>query len=128
MAEQEIAVAGLQLSLNRGLADNLRVAREAVREAAARGARVVVLPELFEGPYFCREEAEHWFARAYPLEEHPAVRSMRELAQELRVVLPVSFFERDGTAYYNSLAMVDADGAVLGVYRKSHIPDGPGYE
>jgi N-carbamoylputrescine amidase len=99
-----------------------------VEEAAARGARVVLPPELFQGHYFCRTEDEEHFARAYPLDRHPAVAAMRESARRLGVVIPTSYFERDGQHYYNSMALVDADGSVLGNYRKSHIPDGPGYE
>jgi N-carbamoylputrescine amidase len=99
-----------------------------VRDAAAQGAQVVLPPELFEGPYFCRHERTEFFDWASPLEGHPTVERFSSLARELGVVLPVSFFERAGQEYYNSVALVDADGAVLGVYRKSHIPDGPGYE
>lgn len=99
-----------------------------VEEAASRGAHVILPPELFEGYYFCRTEDEAFFARARPAAEHPAVHAMQEVARRLEVVVPTSFFERDGPHYYNSVAIVDADGSVLGVYRKSHIPDGPGYE
>jgi len=99
-----------------------------VRAAAASGAQVVLLPELFETPYFPAEEREEHFALARPLEGHPTIGKLAALAAELEVVLPVSFFERAANAYFNSLAMIDADGSVLGVYRKSHIPDGPGYE
>jgi N-carbamoylputrescine amidase len=99
-----------------------------VAEAAERGARVVLPPELFQGHYFCRVESEEHFARAFPTEKHPAVVAMRKAAKRHEVVIPTSYFERDGPHYYNSLAVVDADGSVLGTYRKSHIPDGPGYE
>jgi N-carbamoylputrescine amidase len=99
-----------------------------VEEAARRGAQVVLPPELFQGHYFCRREDEAHFRRAYPTDEHPAVLAMRDLARTHRVVIPTSYFEKDGPHYYNSLAMVDTDGSVLGIYRKSHIPDGPGYE
>ena len=95
---------------------------------AARGAELVVTPELLEGPYFCRQESDACFAWALPVEGHPTLARFQALAKELGVVLPFSFFERAGNAHYNSLAMVDADGSLLGVYRKSHIPDGPGYE
>ena len=109
--------------------ENVETAVRLVREAASRGANVVLLPELFEGYYFCREEQEKHFDRARPIDEaNPTLRRMRDLARELGVVLPISLFERENNAYYNSVAMVDADGSVLGVYRKSHIPDGPGYE
>lgn len=99
-----------------------------VREAAARGARVVLPSELFEGHYFCRRQKAAFFERARPLQGHPTIARFRTLAKELGVVIPVSFFERAGSAYYNSVAIVDAGGELLGVYRKSHIPDGPGYQ
>jgi N-carbamoylputrescine amidase len=99
-----------------------------IREAAGRGAQIILIQELFETPYFCAEQKKELFALAQPAEGHPIIERMQKLAAELNVVLPVSFFERANNAYYNSLAVVDADGAVLGVYRKSHIPDGPGYQ
>jgi N-carbamoylputrescine amidase len=99
-----------------------------VREAAAKGAQVILPPELFEGEYFCRVEDEGLFANAKPTAEHRAVLAMQDLAAELKVWIPTSFFEADGPHHYNSLAMVNPDGKVAGVYRKSHIPDGPGYE
>jgi N-carbamoylputrescine amidase len=99
-----------------------------VREAAAKGAEVVLPPELFEGPYFCRVEDESLFANARPAAEHPSVLGMQELAKELGLWIPTSFFEADGPHHYNSLAMIGPDGKIAGVYRKSHIPDGPGYE
>jgi N-carbamoylputrescine amidase len=97
-----------------------------VREAAAKGAQVILPPELFEGPYFCRVEDEGLFANARPTAEHKAVQAMQALAAELRVSIPTSFFEADGPHFYNSLAMIGPDGKIQGVYRKSHIPDGPG--
>ncbi len=121
-------MAAVQCALGGPRADNVARVEKLVREAAARGAQVVLPPELFEGPYFCREERAENFAEARTLEADEAVARMREVARELGVVVPVSFFERAGQAYFNSVALVDADGAVLGVYRKSHIPDGPGYE
>jgi N-carbamoylputrescine amidase len=99
-----------------------------IRRAAAQGAQIVLTPELFEGPYFPQTEEESAFDLATPSENHPTIARMRALAKELGVVLPVSFFERDGHNYFNSVAIIDADGAELGIYRKSHIPDGPGYE
>jgi len=108
--------------------ENVTRAMELVREAASRGANVVLIQELFETPYFPAEEREEYFALAKPLQGHPTIAKMSALASELEVVLPVSFFERAGNAYFNSVAMVDADGSVMGVYRKSHIPDGPGYQ
>jgi N-carbamoylputrescine amidase len=99
-----------------------------VEQAAAQGARIVLPPELFAGPYFCAIEDEALFALAHPLGESPSVREMQRLAKGLRIAIPTSFFERDGHHYYNSLAMIGEDGEVRGLYRKSHIPDGPGYE
>ena len=128
MSGRTVTVGAVQCPLGGGRRDNIARVEGHVRAAAARGARVVLVPELFEGPYFCRDEKSVHFAEARTLAEDEAVARMREVARELGVVIPVSFFERSGPAYYNSVAIVDADGAVLGVYRKSHIPDGPGYE
>jgi N-carbamoylputrescine amidase len=128
MSQDTLTVAVVQCALNDDLEANVARVERLVREAASQGARLVLPPELFEGPYFCREEKEVFFERARPVEDHPTLARFSELAKELAIVLPVSFFERAGQSYYNSLAMLDADGALLGVYRKSHIPDGPGYE
>ena len=124
----QIKVAALQLAFSDDIAANIANVSALVREAAAGGAQVILPPELFEGLYFCREEDEGFFARAKPVDRHPAVLAMRELAAGLEVHIPTSFFEADGPHHYNSLAMIGPDGAVQGVYRKSHIPDGPGYE
>ena len=107
---------------------NVATAERLVRHAASEGAQIVLLQELFETPYFCQDQKQEFFALASPVEDHPVLRRMSALAAELQVVLPVSFFERANNAYYNSLAMIDADGRNLGIYRKSHIPDGPGYQ
>jgi len=109
---------------------NANIARVArfIRAAAKDGADVILPPELFQGPYFCKTKDTQHFKDAYPYKEHPVVTELAPLAKELGVVLPLSIFERDGQEYYNSLVMVDADGSLAGVYRKSHIPDGPGYE
>lgn len=123
-----ITLAALQSSFTQDLTANVTRVTELVREAAARGAQVILPSELFEGPYFCSEELDACFDMAHPVTNHPTILHFQKLAYELEVVIPVSFFERAGQAYYNSLAMVDADGALLGIYRKSHIPDGPGYE
>jgi len=124
----EIVVAGLQLAFS-GVRDaDIAHTAAAVRQAAAAGAQLVLPPELFEGHYFCRHEDEGLFANALPLDKHPAVAAMRELARALKIFIPCSFFEKDGPHHYNSLAMIDDGGQVMGVYRKSHIPDGPGYE
>jgi len=125
---RRVEVAVLQCALGGARERNVARVEELARQAAARGAQVVLAPELFEGPYFCKVENEYFFAEARPLHGNPTIARFSALAGELGVVLPVSFFEQDGPHYYNSLAMIDADGRVLGVYRKSHIPDGPGYE
>lgn len=125
---RSLTVAALQSAFSDDLNDNIARVTALVEEAAARGAHVVLPPELFEGPYFCQIEDEALFARAYPTEKHPAVIAMRKLAEKLGVAIPTSFFERDGPHFYNSLAMIGPDGVIMGVYRKSHIPDGPGYE
>ena len=124
----QLTVAAVQASLAGTLEDNLAKVEALVREAAACGAQIVLPPELFEGPYFCKVERDAYFALAGPFAGNPTVARFAVLAAELGVAIPVSFFERAGQVYYNSLAMIDADGTVLGLYRKSHIPDGPGYE
>jgi len=124
----EITVAALQLGFSNDIDANIANVSELVREAAARGAQVVLPPELFEGEYFCRVEDEGLFANARPVGEHKAVLAMQKLADELSIHIPTSFFEADGPHFYNSLAMIAPGGKVAGVYRKSHIPDGPGYE
>ncbi len=126
---REITVAALQLAL--GSADeqeNIAAVASLVEQAAGEGAQVVLPPELFSGPYFCKTEEEALFALARPTLEHPSVIAMRRLAAKLKVAIPTSFFERDGHHYYNTLAWIDPDGEIQGTYRKSHIPDGPGYE
>ena len=117
----------VQMRMTDTLDENLARALANVREAASRGATVVLLPELFEGYYWPQAQRERFFERAHPLEDHPFIPRFQALARELGVVLPLSFFERAGHAHYNSLVMIDADGSQLGLYRKSHIPDGPGY-
>ena len=124
----EINVAAVQLAFGPDIATNIANVAALVREAAGRGAQIVLPPELFEGEYFCRVEDEAMFATARPVGDHPAVLAMQRLAAELQIYIPTSFFEADGPHHYNSLAMIGPDGAVMGVYRKSHIPDGPGYE
>ncbi len=125
----KITVAALQLALNSpDEAENIAAVSALVEQAAAKGAQLILPPELFSGPYFCKVEDESLFALARPTAEHPSVLAMQALAASLKVVIPTSFFERDGQHYYNTLAMIGADGEVLGTYRKSHIPDGPGYE
>ncbi len=123
-----LTVAALQLGFTDDIDANIAAVSDLVREAADKGAQVILPPELFEGPYFCRVEDEGLFATAKPVDEHKAVLAMQALAAELGVTIPTSFFEADGPHHYNSLAMIGPDGKVQGVYRKSHIPDGPGYE
>ena len=124
----QITVAALQLAFTSDMDANIALVSGLVREAAGKGAQVILPPELFEGEYFCRIEDEGLFANAKPVGQHKAVLAMQKLAAELQVTIPTSFFEADGPHHYNSLAMIGPDGAVMGVYRKSHIPDGPGYE
>ena len=123
-----LSVAALQLALPGPVEPNIAAVEALVVEAAGRGAQVILPPELFEGPYFCQVEDEAIFATAHPTAEHPSVRAMMRLAAKLGVAIPTSFFERDGHHYYNTLAMIGPDGEIMGTYRKSHIPDGPGYE
>ena len=123
-----VTVAALQLAFTDDEADNIARVESHVSKAAMRGAKIILPPELFEGRYFCKTEDEALFANARPLDSHPAVTAMQALARELGVYIPTSFFERDGQHHYNSLAMIDDAGEIMGVYRKSHIPDGPGYE
>lgn len=128
MTNRSITVAALQLPLPGPESTNIDAVTALVEQAAARGAQIILPPELFEGPYFCKVEDEALFASARATSEHPSVRAMARLAKQFQVAIPASFFEKDGPHYYNSVAMIGPDGAVQGVYRKSHIPDGPGYE
>ena len=128
MVARNITVGAIQTSYGHDLKDNIAKTENFVREAAKRGADVVLPSELFEGIYFCTRQDPKWFATAHAVNEHPCVRALSKLARELKVVIPISFFEKDGPRYYNSVAIADADGEILGVYRKSHIPDGPGYQ
>src|SRR5689334_8649444 len=124
----DVTVAALQTALTDDVATNVARVTALVREAAGRGAQIVLPSELFEGHYFCRTQRESDFARARPAEHHPTLRHFQQLAAELGIVIPVSFFEKAGPEHYNSVAVFDADGRNLGLYRKSHIPDGPGYQ
>jgi N-carbamoylputrescine amidase len=120
-------VAAIQMSMAVDTATNVEVAERLVRDAAAQGAHVVLIPELFEGHYFCKDQRAEELQRARPLDGHPTIAHFAKVARELQVVLPLSLFERANNAYFNTVVVVDADGSVLGKYRKSHIPDGPGY-
>ena len=128
MNGRTLNVAAIQAAFGEDLAANIARVKALVRQAAATGAQVILAPELFQGPYFCVAQQERWFASARPWREHPCVTALAPLAGELGVVLPISIFEREGPHYFNSVVIADADGSLLGLYRKSHIPDGPGYQ
>lgn len=125
---RKVIVAATQMSCSTDIEENIAKAEKLVRQAAAQGAQIILLQELFETLYFCQKEQAHCFSYATELETNKAVNHFKTIAKELEVVLPISFFEKKNRARYNSLAVIDADGQILGVYRKSHIPDGPGYE
>ena len=125
---RNVCVAAIQMQCAEQQKDNLLHAEQLIRKAADRGANIILLPELFDRHYFCQERRYEYYNYAMTVEEHPAVLMAQRLAKELHVVLPVSFYERDGNILYNSLAFIDADGALLGVYRKTHIPDDHFYQ
>jgi len=125
---RKIKVAATQMSCSTNKEENIRKADALVREAAKQGAQIILLQELFETPYFCQKEKADYYVYATEQEENAAINHFREVAKELQVVLPISFYEKKNNARYNSIVVIDADGEVLGKYRKSHIPDGPGYE
>lgn len=122
-----VTVAATQMACSWDIEANINRAEDLVRQAAEKGANIILIQELFATPYFCQDMDAEFFALALPLDENPIIAHFSALAAELGVVLPVSYFERAGKAYFNSLAIIDADGRILGNYRKSHIPDGPGY-
>ena len=125
---REVKAAAVQMRCVSDAASNLQTAERLIRQAAAEGAQIILLPELFERPYFCQERQYGYYQYARTAEENAAVARLSALARELRVVLPVSFYERDGNRLYNSAAILDADGSLLGVYRKTHIPDDHYYQ
>lgn len=125
---RKVKVATTQFACSKDADANVQKAEALVRQAAAEGARIILLQELFQTPYFCKDQRQELFALAHPAEGHPVLTRMGRVAAELGVVLPVSFFERANNAYYNSVMTIDAGGKQLGIYRKSHIPDGPGYQ
>ncbi|RJF85024.1 N-carbamoylputrescine amidase [Azospirillum cavernae] len=127
-ASRLVTVAATQMACGWDRAANVAGVESLIRQAAAQGAQIILPQELFETPYFCKDQKQALFDLAAPVADHPVIARMSALARELSVVIPVSFFEKANTAFFNSLAMIDADGTVLGVYRKSHIPDGPGYQ
>ncbi len=128
MPKRTITVAALQAAYGPDMQANIAKTEALVREAAKRGAQVILPSELFQSIYFPTQQNPKWFATAHPAREHPSVLALQKLARELKVVVPISFFEKDGPRYYNSVAVADADGEIVGLYRKSHIPDGPGYQ
>ncbi len=125
---REVTVAATQMACSNDTDKNVSNAEKLVRQAASEGAQIILIQELFESQYFCMDQKEELFELSKPFDNHPTIKKFSELAKELKVVLPVSFFEKANRAHYNSVAIVDADGSILGKYRKSHIPDGPGYQ
>lgn len=125
---RKITIATIQMSCTPSVSENIAKADRMVRAAAAKGANVILLPELFERPYFCQERQYEYYHYATPTESNPAVRHFLPVAKELGVVLPISFYEQAGTQLFNSIAVIDADGTLLGVYRKTHIPDDHYYQ
>lgn len=125
---RQVKVAALQFSCSRDVQENINKAEMMVREAADNDANIILLPELFERQYFCQEKRYDYYDYALPLEKNPAVNRFKEVAKELGVVIPVSFYERDIDCLFNTVAMIDADGSVLGIYRKTHIPDDHFYQ
>ncbi|WP_223067282.1 N-carbamoylputrescine amidase [Paenibacillus caui] len=125
---RKVKVAATQMSCSWNIEENIAKADRLVRKAAEQGAQIILLQELFETPYFCQKEKADYYQYATEMEHNKAVSHFKEVAKELKVVLPISFYEKKNNARYNSLAVIDANGEVLGRYRKSHIPDGPGYE
>lgn len=128
MSERQVTVAATQMACSWDIDANLANAESLVRKAAEAGADIILIQELFATPYFCKDQFEKYFDLAEPVDNSKVIRHMSRLAKELDVVLPVSFFERDNNVYYNSLVVVDANGEVVSHYRKTHIPDGPGYQ
>lgn len=124
----EIKVAALQMKCTSDVFENIKKAEELVRTASEAGAKIILLPELFERLYFCQERRYEYYDFALPVNENAAVNHFKNICKELSVVMPISFYEKDGTRLFNSIAMIDADGKVLGVYRKTHIPDDHYYQ
>ncbi len=125
---KKVTLAATQMSVGRDRAESLAKAEAFIRRAAGEGAKIILVQELFETPYFCQDQRPEYFELARPVEGNEGLAKFQSLARELQVVLPFSFFERANQAYFNSVAMVDADGTYMGLYRKTHIPDGPGYQ
>jgi N-carbamoylputrescine amidase len=124
----KVTVAALQCAYSDNMTENIDRVEGLIVDAAKKGAQIILPSELLQGPYFCREERDEFFEWAHPAADHPVVKRFAPLAKKLGVAIPTSIFERDNHHYFNSLVMIDADGSIMGTYRKSHIPDGPGYE
>ena len=125
---RNVTLAATQMACTDVVSENVERGEKLIREAAGKGANIVLLQELFEGYYFCQDEVPEYYARALPAKDHPTIEHFRGVARELGVVLPISFYEEAGNARFNSIAIIDADGKTLGVYRKTHIPHGSGYQ
>jgi N-carbamoylputrescine amidase len=125
---RKVVIAATQMSCSCNVEENILKAESLVRKAAAAGANIILIQELFETPYFCQKEKADFFSYASEADTNKAIQHFQNVARELKVVLPISFYEKKNNARYNSIAVIDTDGEVIGVYRKSHIPDGPGYE
>lgn len=125
---RNVTVAAIQMQCSTNVEENIKKADKMIREAAQKGAQIILLPELFERQYFCQERRYEYYEFAKSVEENDAVRHFKKLAKELSVVLPISFYERDINRLYNSVAIIDADGTNLGIYRKTHIPDDHYYQ
>lgn len=124
---RKVTVAATQMYCSNVIDENIERAEKLVRDAAEKGAKVILIQELFENLYFCQKQIDDYFRLAKTIEENDAINHFKKIAKELEVVLPISFFEKKHNAYYNSICIIDADGEILGIYRKTHIPDGPGY-
>lgn len=125
---RNVKVAATQMSCTWSVQENLHKAESLVEEAATQGAQIILLQELFETVYFCQEKIDQYRSFAGAVGQNPAIRHFQTVAEKHSVVLPISFYEQDDDKLYNSIGIIDADGSLLGVYRKTHIPDGPGYE
>ncbi len=124
----KVCIAIIQLEFDEDINNNISMIKHQIKEAARQGAQIIVLPELIQGHYFCKVQNECFFDYAWSWKEHPCVLEFSKLAKELNLVIPVSIFERDGVHYYNTIVMITVDGSILGLYRKTHIPDGAGYQ
>ena len=125
---REVTLAATQMTCSKNNTENIDKAESIIRKAADMGAQIILIQELFESTYFCMDQKDELFQLSKPFENHPTIERMVKLASELKVVLPISFFEKANRAHYNAIAVINANGEILGKYRKSHIPDGPGYQ